>query len=42
MPRLIAVCHAHGVSHFLTFNTAHFAPLAAVTPGVIVVHPQNV
>ena len=37
--RLVAVCHAHGVSHLLTFNDAHFARLP---PGLIVVSPLTI
>ena len=40
--RLVAVCHAHGVTHLLTFNGAHFTRLARVGPGLIVVDPANV
>lgn len=40
--RLVAVCHAHGVSHLLTFNVAHFARLAGFGPGVVVVDPASV
>ena len=40
--RLIAVCHAHGVSHLLTFNVAHFARLAGFSPGVVVIDPASV
>jgi predicted nucleic acid-binding protein len=40
--RLVAICHVHRVSHLLTFNTAHFAPLAGSGPGLIVVHPASV
>ncbi len=40
--RLVAVCHAYSVSQLLTFNTAHFAPLAVFGPGVVVVHPASV
>ena len=40
--RLVAVCHANGVSHLLTFNTTHFARLAGFGPGVVVVHPTTV
>ena len=40
--RLVAVCHAHGVSHLLTFNGAHFARLAGFGPGVVVVEPASV
>lgn len=40
--RLVAVCHVHGVSHLLTFNVTHFARLAAVLPGVVVLDPATV
>jgi predicted nucleic acid-binding protein len=40
--RLVAVCHVHGVTHILTFNTSHFARLAGFGPGIIVVDPANV
>jgi predicted nucleic acid-binding protein len=40
--RLVAVCHANGVSHLLTFNAAHFARLAGFGPGVVVVDPASV
>ncbi len=40
--RLVAVCHVHGVSHLLTFNTAHFARLAGIAPGIVVVEPATI
>lgn len=40
--RLVAVCHAHGVTHVLTFNVSHFARFAAFGPGVVVVDPTTV
>jgi predicted nucleic acid-binding protein len=40
--RLVAVCHAHKLSHLLTFNTADFLPLAGFGPGLVVVHPASV
>ena len=40
--RLVAVCHAHGVTHLVTFNGAHFARLAGVSPGLVVVDPAVV
>ena len=40
--RLVAICHVHGVSHLLTFNSSHFAALSNVSPGVVVVEPRNV
>lgn len=40
--RLVAVCHAHGVTHLLTFNVGHFNRLAGVGPRIEVVNPRNV
>jgi len=40
--RLVAVCHAHHVSHLLTFNTAHFARFASYRPAMTVVDPASV
>ena len=40
--RLVAVCHVHGVSHLLTFNTAHFARFAPIAPGLVPVDPDDV
>jgi predicted nucleic acid-binding protein len=40
--RLVAVCHANGVSHLLTFNGSHFTRLAGFGPGVAVVDPASV
>ena len=40
--RLVAVRHVHKVTHLLTFNTAHFAAMAAVAPGIIIVDPASV
>ena len=40
--RLVVVCQIHGVSHLLTFNTAHFTRLAAFGPGIVVVDPATV
>ena len=40
--RLLAVCHAEGISHLLTFNTRHFVSLAGFGPGVVVIHPATV
>jgi predicted nucleic acid-binding protein len=40
--RLVSVCHAHGVSHLLTFNTQHFVRLAASPPAVVVIEPASV
>ncbi len=40
--RLDAVCHAHRVTHLLTFNAGHFARMANYGPGLAVVGPANV
>ena len=40
--RLVAVCHAHRVTHLLTFNVPHFARLASFGAGVTVVDPATV
>lgn len=40
--RLVAVCHVHAVTHLLTFNVSHFARMAGVGPGIVVVDPRNV
>ena len=40
--RLVAVCHVNGVTHLLTFNTAHFTRLATASPGVVVIDPATV
>ena len=40
--RLVAVGHAHGVTHLLTFNVGHFARLAAAPPGLTVIDPATV
>jgi predicted nucleic acid-binding protein len=40
--RLVAVCHANGVSHLMTFNGSHFTRLAGFGPGVVVVDPASV
>jgi len=40
--RLVAVCHAHAVTHVLTFNVAHFLRLATPAPGVVVCDPASV
>jgi predicted nucleic acid-binding protein len=40
--RLAAVCHAHGVTHLLTFNVSHFARMAGIGPGIVVVDPATV
>ncbi|NLX96534.1 MAG: type II toxin-antitoxin system VapC family toxin [Rhodopirellula sp.] len=40
--RLVAVCHAHAVTHLLTFNVAHFVQMAGFGPGLVVVDPPSV
>ncbi|WP_435016178.1 type II toxin-antitoxin system VapC family toxin [Tundrisphaera sp. TA3] len=40
--RLVAVCHAHGIDHLLTFNARHFARMARFGPGLNVVEPAGV
>jgi predicted nucleic acid-binding protein len=40
--RLVAVCHVHGVTHLLTFNTSHFARLTGFGPGIVGVDPASV
>jgi hypothetical protein len=40
--RQVAVCHVHGVTHLLTFNTGHFTRFSAFGPGIVVVDPANV
>lgn len=39
--RLVAVCHAHQVTHLLTFNVPHFARLATFGKGITVVDPAT-
>lgn len=40
--RLVAVCHAHTVTHLLTFNVSHFIRMAGFGPGIVVVDPATV
>ncbi len=40
--RLVAVCHAHRITHLLTFNIGHFTRMAAFGPGITVVDPAAV
>jgi predicted nucleic acid-binding protein len=40
--RLVAVCHAHRVTHLMTYNIAHFAMMAGFGPGIVVVDPATV
>lgn len=40
--RIVAVCRVHGVTHLLTFNTAHFVRFAALGPGLTLVDPATV
>lgn len=40
--RLMAVCHAHGVTNLLTFNASHFGRMSGFASGVMVVDPTSV
>ncbi len=40
--RLVAICHVHAVTHLLTFNVAHFARMAGLAPGIVVIDPATV
>jgi predicted nucleic acid-binding protein len=40
--RLVAVCHVHGVTHLLTFNTGHFTRFSSYGPGLVVVDPATI
>jgi predicted nucleic acid-binding protein len=40
--RLVAVCHAYGVTQLLTFNVAHFTRLAAFGPTLTILDPASV
>ena len=40
--RLVAICQVHRLSHLLTFNTAHFIPLASHAASVTIVDPASV
>ncbi len=40
--RLVVICHIHGISNVLSFNTAHFARMSTYGPGLAIVHPANV
>ena len=40
--RIVAVCHAHSITHLLTFNIGHFSRMAAFGPGLIPIHPAAV
>ena len=40
--RLVAICEVHGVTHLMTFNAAHFRPLLAARPHIVVIKPASV
>jgi predicted nucleic acid-binding protein len=40
--RLVAVCHAHQVTHLLTFNVSHFARFATFGPGIQIIDPASI
>jgi predicted nucleic acid-binding protein len=40
--RLVAVCHAHAVTHLLTFNVSHFVRMVGFGPGIVTVDPASI
>ncbi len=40
--RLVAVCHAHAITHLLTFNVADFGRMAQFGPGLVIVDPASI
>lgn len=40
--RLVAVCEVHGITNLMTFNTAHFRPLVALRPHIVLIDPATV
>lgn len=40
--RLVAVCEVHGITNLMTFNTAHFRPLVALRPHIVLIDPTTV
>ena len=40
--RLVAVCHAHAITHLLTFDVADFSRMAQFGPGLVVVDPASI
>jgi predicted nucleic acid-binding protein len=40
--RLIAVCHAHAVTHLLTSNVSDFSRMSTPAPGVAIIDPSSV
>jgi predicted nucleic acid-binding protein len=40
--RLVAVCHAHRVTHILTFNAGHFVRMTNFGPGLVMADPAHV
>jgi hypothetical protein len=40
--RFVAVCHAHAITHLLTFNVADFGRMAQFGPGLVIVDPASI
>jgi hypothetical protein len=40
--RLVAVCHADGISHILTVNTGNFLRYRSIGPGITIVNPSEI
>ena len=40
--RLVPVCHAHAITHLLTFNVADFGRMAQFGPGLVIVDPASI
>jgi predicted nucleic acid-binding protein len=40
--RLVAVCHAHAITHLLTFNVGDFGRMAQFGPGLVIVDPASI
>ena len=40
--RLVAVCHAHAITHLLTFDLADFSRMAQSGPGLVIVDPASI
>jgi predicted nucleic acid-binding protein len=40
--RIVAICHVHGITHLLTYNTQHFKRFENIGPGITLVDPRTV
>ena len=40
--RLLAFCEVHNVTNLMTFDTAHFRPLLAVRPHLVLIDPTTI